>query len=104
MARIILYISCPACKDDGYNTQKTYWQHNRCKLGSLYLDENANIYCSGCQHLSHLSGWAFSCPDGKHDFRVPTISGFVQAISVSSQLTNEAGQKWFMSVLQKIEV
>ena len=102
MGRIAIYISCPACIDDGYYTQKTYWQHVQCGTGTIYLNEYANIYCGGCGHESHVTKWSFKCPDGRHNFRVPSIAGFSQALSVSSQMTNEGGQRWLISVLERI--
>lgn len=102
MVRIAIYICCPACIDDGYYTQKTYWQHTHCGTGALYLTEIANISCSGCSHESHISNWSFKCPDGRHNFRVPSTAAFTQALSVSSQMTNEGGQRWLISVLEKM--
>ena len=100
--KIALYISCPACADDGYNTNKCYWQHSQCAVGNLYLTDQATIYCSGCTHESHVSRWSFKCPDGRHDFRVPTTEGFSQVLSTSSQMTTLAGQRWLISVLERI--
>jgi hypothetical protein len=102
MAKILLYISCPACADEGYNSLKTYWKHTKCGVGCLYLNEYANIHCSGCNHESHLSNWAFKCPEGRHDFRVPTTDGFARVLSTSSQMTSEAGQRWLISVLERL--
>lgn len=100
MDKVAVYISCPACADDGYYTYKTYWQHAYCGVGTIYLTSRANIYCSGCGHESHISNWGFKCPEGRHDFRVPSTNGFIQVLTVSSQIVNEAGQKWLISVLQ----
>ncbi len=102
MDKFAIYISCPACADEGYYTQKSYWQHSYCGVGQLYLTELANIYCSGCGHESHISNWAFKCPEGRHDFRVPTINGFSAVLSVSSQVTTQMGQKWLISVLERM--
>ena len=102
MERVVIYISCPACADDGYYTQKTYWQHSYCGRGNIYLDEYANIYCSGCGHENHITKWSFKCPDGRHDFRVPTTSGFAAVLTVSSQMVTKAGQKWLISALERL--
>ncbi len=102
MGRIAIYISCPACADEGHYTAKSYWQHSHCGRGNIYLNELANIYCSGCGHESHISNWSFKCPDGRHDFKVPSTAGFAQVLSTSSQMVNESGQKWLISVLEKM--
>lgn len=102
MAKVLVYISCPACVDDGYNTPQTYWKHGTCGSGGIYLTELANIHCSGCGKESHVSNWSFKCPDGRHDFKVPSTAGFTTALSTSSQMTNEAGRKWLISVLERL--
>jgi hypothetical protein len=96
-----VFMSCPACHDEGYNSQRSQWYHSNCD-GSLYLTDNAELECYKCWHKSHISKWEFKCNNGRHDYRVASSSALAQALSTSSQMVNAGGLRWLRKALESL--
>lgn len=99
--KIDIYISCPVCQDEGYNSQRSYWYHSTCG-GKLQLDEFAALSCNSCNHSNHISLWNFKCNNGRHDFMPASKEAFAFALSTSAQLVNGTGAKWLSEVLKHL--
>lgn len=97
-----MYLSCPACFDDGYVSPKSYWTHTACGQGKLHLTENAHIFCDYCWHQSHVSNWSFKCNNNRHDFRIPSTSAFIEAVTSAGQFGNRNGTQWLVRFLQQL--
>lgn len=96
-----IYISCPVCQDEGYNTQRTHWYHSSCG-GKLQLTRKAQIHCGSCGQIDHISRWSFKCRNNRHDFKRASEDAYSLAISTASQMVNEAGNVWLRDVLENL--
>lgn len=97
-----IYMACPVCLMEGYNTERVYWRHNWPCEGQLTLDENANVQCRKCRKSEHLTKMKLKCGNERHNFIVPSAAGFASAISTSAQLVEMAGIAWLQSALNKL--
>lgn len=100
--RIELYMSCPKCLSEGYNTSRQYWRHSWPCGGVLTLDEKATVRCKKCFRAGKLLEMQLKCEEGRHTFKVATTEGYAAALSTSSHFVNEAGLSWLQSVLINI--
>ncbi len=99
--RIDIYMSCPVCLSEGYNTPKSYWVKTSC--GSrITLDDKGIVRCKKGCHSSHILTNKFKCNNGRHDFKVASTAGLAAAISTSSHFVNGGGISWLQSVLRSL--
>lgn len=100
--KIELYMSCPNCLSDGFNTSRQYWRHTWPCGGVLTLDEFAKVSCKKCYRSGLLMDMKLKCEENRHTYKVTTIEGYVTAISTSSHFVNDAGISWLQNVLTNI--
>ncbi|MDR2406547.1 MAG: hypothetical protein LBE13_00315 [Bacteroidales bacterium] len=101
--KIDIYIACPICSSGGrYTMSPEYWRHYGSCQGRLQIDEYAYVSCARCGKRAHITQMRFNCPAQRHTFSVPTTSGLSEAFSISSQMVNAAGNRWFISVIKHI--
>lgn len=100
--KIDIYMSCPVCLQEGYNTSKQYWKHSWPCGGRLTLDDKARIKCAKCRRGGHILGMKLKCSEGRHKFKVCSQEGYAAAISTSSHFVNGGGMSWLQSVISNI--
>ncbi len=99
-----LLIRCPACladgKDGGIPSQ---WYHNDCG-GKMQIGDNANLRCEVCgdNSSSHIKNWRYRCSAHATEFRATTSAHFATAASTAGQLTDIAGVKWLIRLLENL--
>ncbi len=99
---IEIYMSCPSCLSDGYNTSRQYWRHAWPCGGILTLDDKGKVKCKKCTSSGHLLDMKLRCEEERHTFRIATVEGYTSAISTSSHFVNGGGIAWLQSVLQHL--
>lgn len=100
--KIDIYMACPVCLAEGYNTERDYWLHKWPCKGRLTLDENAIVQCRKCRRSEKLTKMQLRCNNGRHDFKVPSSEGLAAAISCSSQIVNQVTMSWLNSVIVQL--
>lgn len=97
-----LHISCPVCHDRGMNTPQSFWTHHQCG-GSLYLGDDANYWCEGCNRRTHVRQWKYGCPnhssEAEYEFISSSSVGLAAAISTAGMMVSETGVAWLQSFL-----
>ncbi len=101
--RVDIYMMCPACYQQGYSVAKEYWCHGGSCGGVLQLDEYANVVCKRCGRKAPLMQMRLTCNSGRHTFYVPTLNGYVQAITMAGMAVDKSGMAWLQSVLRYIQ-
>ena len=101
--KIELYMACPVCLEQGYNSAREYWLHSWPCSGQLYIDEHAEINCGKCRRSEHITKMKLRCGNDKHDFAVASVTGFAHAISTSSLLVDKAGLSWLQNALEYLQ-
>ncbi len=97
-----IYMPCPVCLSEGYNTDRVYWRHTWPCKGQLTLDENAMVQCKKCRRSEHLSKMKLKCGNDRHKFVVPSTASFAAAISTSAQFVETAGLLWLQRTIESI--
>lgn len=97
-----IYMACPVCLSEGYNSAREYWRHAGPCKGLLALDEWANIICRKCRRKSHITKMRLKCCNGRHDFVLTSVEGYAAAISTSSHFVEKAGLAWLQSAIQHL--
>jgi hypothetical protein len=100
--KIEIYMKCPVCYQEGYNSASEYWQHSWPCNGTLYLDEHAVVHCKKCRKNAPLIKWKLRCGNDKHNFSVVSAAGFASVIAQSAQYVNQAGLAWLQSAINYI--
>ncbi len=97
--KIELYMSCPKCLSEGYNTSHQYWRHIWPCGGVLTLDESAKVSCKKCHRGGRLLDMKLKCEENRHSYKVTTMEGYAAAISTSAHFVNGGGIAWLQNVL-----
>lgn len=109
MLFVELNIACPVCfEKTGNMGPASRWMHNACG-GSIALGENAYYQCSNHDAYSHVSRWAYSCPNPSHPldsrgnrFVKPSSLSIAYQISVAAQMVETGGREWLIKVLENL--
>ena len=98
--KLAIYMPCPVCLQQGYNSVREYWRHDWPCKGELFLDEYAIVHCSKCRRKEHLTKMKLRCGNDRHNFAVSSVTGFASAISTSAQFVERAGLAWLQSAIE----
>lgn len=99
---IEIYMSCPACLADGFNTSRQYWRHGWPCGGILTLNDKGKVKCKKCKRSGNLLDMRLKCEENRHAYKIATTEGYAAAISTSAHFANGAGIAWLQSVIQNI--
>lgn len=97
-----LVMRCPACiANGGSGGSPGQWYHGQCR-GKIQIGDDAYFRCVRCGDRWHIRHSRYVCEEHESDYRSTTQSHFASAIATAGQVTNTAGKRWLMTLLENM--